>query len=291
MYFQVQQLLTLSLIMMLGKWYAYISLTWFEIVSVLFFTAFVSHVLLYWKIQKLDYFSFSALSTAIGVMLMLSSTHLWIIMFLIALGLASKHILQLHKKHFFNPSNFSLILGLLFFYHDAHLVLGQLGDAIWLQIVVFVLAVAILLRVKRWRIPMVFIVMYVALQYTIVLSNDPMMTLDNIWEHFYAVSFFLFIFFMLTDPQTTPQNTYAQVFFAFFIALCATLLDYYNGFRVQHLFLSLFLNTYLFVGGSLCLNENLKKHEKFLLGILLFLVLGAIIFIELQAPYYLEMNG
>jgi hypothetical protein len=65
-------------------------------------------------------------------------------------------------------------------------------------------------------------------------------------------------------------------------------LDYYAGYRVQHLFLSLFLLSVLWRIEGL---GRWEPREKFLYLALTFLVLGVIIYIEMQPSYYFEMDG
>jgi len=289
-YPQFQQLINLGLLLLLGKYTAHIYLPWKHILLILLVTVCIEHLMLYMKENEITFFSFSSLSTAIGVMLMMVTSSIWITILLITFGLFQKHFLQYKNEHFFNPSNFALMMGLLFFYQDAHIVLGQLGDSTGLGIVVALLGISILYRVDRWIIPLSFFIVYLVLQYVFVVSNDPVLIMENIYDRFYSVSFMVFILFMLTDPKTTPQKGWQQIMFSVFIAAVATLLDYIHGFRVQHLFMSLFVLSPL-----VPLLMNWKKfHYKTLLVMsiaMLFLSLSAIIYIEMKPPYYFEMEG
>ncbi len=301
MHSQFQQVLNLFLLLLLGKYKAHIYLSWSNIFFLLTFTIFIEHIFLYLKNKKLSYFSFSALSTAMGVILMMASPHLWIYVIVIALGLLQKHfivvLVQNQHRHFFNPSNFALLCGLLFFYKEAHIVLGQLGDDLWLQVIVSLLAILILVRVNRWIIPVCFSAAYLLLQYFLVIQYDPVMIFEELYRRFYSVSFIVFILFMLTDPKTTPEKYPIQLLYALCIALAATLLDVLNGFRVQHLFLSLSLF-------SVCNplleffeheSKNKAKKDKMLFvskTVLILLVLIAVILlIEIKQPYYFSMDA
>jgi Na+-translocating ferredoxin:NAD+ oxidoreductase RnfD subunit len=99
----------------------------------------------------------------------------------------------------------------------------------------------------------------------------------------------VFVAFMLTDPRTTPSNTWQQVVFGIMIALGASWMDRAYGFRVQHLFMVLFALSpwisYLTVKSS-------EKQKTFFVSLALFLLaISVIIFIESQPPYYFEMDG
>ena len=284
---QLHQNLNLLFLLIVGSFVANIHLSWVDIVLILAFTLFIEHIFLFFNKERTFYLSYSAISTSVGVIVLMYSAELWIYFVVIALGLFQKHFLTINKKHLFNPSNFSLIMALLLFYNDAHMVLGQLGDELWLSVVVFVVAGVMLIRVDRWIISLAFILFYVALQYLLVLSYDPVMTFQDIYLRFYSVTFMLFIYFMLTDPPVTPSKWQLQILFAFLVALLPVLLDRLYGFRVQHLFMSVFFFS-MFVP---LLGEKMSSKEWIKAGLVLFLVIAVIVTIEIQEPYYFEMQG
>lgn len=288
---QQQQLLNLFLLVLVGAYSSNLYLLWYEVGAVLLFTWMFDRLLAVGYNQK-RYFTrnFSSLSTAIGVMLMMASTHFYIYLVVIALGLFQKYALEINKHHFFNPSNFALIVGLFFFYDEAHIVLGQLGNELWLSGVLLVLALSILVRVNRWRIPLFFTLAYLLFEYLLVVRIDPLLIMEEIYYRFYSVSFVLFILFMLTDPKTTPQKPYQQIIFATLIAFLAVGLERFYGFRVQHLFLALFvfsLFTPLLMEWQ---SESRAKIAKITL-LLFVLAIVVIINIESQSPFYFTMDG
>ncbi len=285
---QFHQNINLFLLLIVGSFVAHIYLGWVEIVSILLFTVLVEHIFLYFNKRRDFYFSYSSFSTGIGVIVLMYSPHLWIYFVVIALGLFQKHFITFEGKQFFNPSNFALMMALLFFYKDAHIISGQFGDELWLLLVVSILAIIILVRVNRWVIPLAFVVSYLFLQYFLVLSYDPVIVFEDIYHRFYSVTFILFIYFMLTDPPVTPSKWYWQIVFAFLISLMAVLLDRFYGFRVQHLFMAVFFFS---------LFSNFLRVDKEFIPLLkvsviiLFFVVAILTFIEMQPPYYFEMEG
>jgi Na+-translocating ferredoxin:NAD+ oxidoreductase RnfD subunit len=220
---------------------------------------------------------------------MLASPQWWIYILVLVLTIFQKHLLTVDKNHFFNPSNFALIAAIALFYNETHIITGQLGEQLWLSALVVALAVAILVRVDRWAISLVFVLSYVVLQYFMVVGYDPVMTFEMIYERFYAVSFIVFVAFMLTDPRTTPGPKVQQIIFAIIIAAISTYLDRVNGFRVQHLFMALFVSSVW----TPLLNAKVENRKKILIlsSILFILAVGVIMFIENQPPYYFEMEG
>ena len=286
---QLQQLINLTLLLLLGFSVSSVYLSFYSIASIIIVILFWEYLFISIVYKKEYFFPYSAVSTVLGVVLMMASSSIWIY-YVMAIGaLLQKHLLRIGNRHIFNPSNFALIFGLLLFYNRAHIVLGQLGDEVWFGCLLVMLGFAILYRAKRWMIPLAFTALYLLLQYYIVVLHDPVMIPETVYYRFYSVSFLLFIFFMLTDPLTTPDSIYGQVWFAFFVAFGATMLDYYYGFRVQHLFLSLFIVTPLsrfFESWKV-----LTKKERLLVFPIVLLALSAIIVIEMQPPYHFEMEG
>jgi Na+-translocating ferredoxin:NAD+ oxidoreductase RnfD subunit len=279
---QLQQFLNLSLLLVVGMNVGYLYLSWEKIIVLLLFSLCLEHLFLYIKHTQVTYFSFSSLSTTMGVVLMMVTSHYFLYMLVIFLALLQKQFLHYKGQHFFNPSNFALIMGLVLFYDDMHLVMGQLSDSRWLMLLVVILAIGILYRVKRWLIPLAFVGFYLLFQYLIIVQSDPVLLMEDVLHRFYSVSFMVFVFFMLTDPKTTPHSTLYQLFFALLLASISSILDYYYGFRIQHLFLVLFFLTPLFI--------VFRYLHIFKSIVLLFLVLSAIIYIEIQPPYYYAMD-
>lgn len=246
----------------------------------------IEHLFLYREHHTLSFFSYSSLTTAMGILMMLVAPSLWIYLSILFLGLFQKHMIGYKHFHFFNPSNFALMMGMLIFYRDAHMVMGQLGDAFALRIGVVVAAVLILYRVDRWLIPVVFSLSYLLFQYFWVVSYDPVLLFEDVYERFYSVSFILFVLFMLTDPRTTPPIWWQQALFAVAVSMVAVGLDRLYGFRIQHLFMALFLLSPFHM-----IARFHKDHGVWARTLLVVvLALSVIIYIEIQPPYYYEMN-
>jgi hypothetical protein len=286
---QLQQFLTLLVLLISGKYVAYIHLTWVECAGLLLIGLAVDQFFVWMKHRENMYIAYSALSTTLGVTLMLVAVHFWMYAVVIGLALVQKHLIRVDARHFFNPSNFALIAAMLLFYNEAHLVLGQLGESFVLRMSVMVLAAAVLIRVDRWVIPLVFGVTYLWAEYVWIVGYDPVMMFEEIYERFYSVSFVVFVAFMLTDPRVTPPGFLQQVVFGAAVALIGVWMDRMSGFRVQHLFMALFV---LSPWVPLFYVDASHRKKTLLVSLVLFLLaVGAIMYIENQPPYYFEMNG
>lgn len=212
-------------------------------------------------------------------------------MLVIAMGLLQKHFLVYNGRHFFNPSNFALLMALLLFYDQAHMVLGQLGDDLWVRAFVLLIAALILWRVERWVISVIFCLAYLFFEYFLIIRYDPVLIVDDLLDRFVSVSFIVFITFMLTDPRTTPKQFTRQILFAICIAFVAALLDATQGFRVQHLFLSLAFCTPWVVFLALWKSWSNRSSLVSIMTVIMLFVISAILLIESKPPYYFSMDG
>jgi Na+-translocating ferredoxin:NAD+ oxidoreductase RnfD subunit len=286
---QQQQVLTLIFLFVIGKQVAHVYIDWVHIVELLVVAIITEHVLILAKHHRVPYVSVSSLSTTLGMAMMMVATSVWIYVFLLVAALVQKHTWVVASRHFFNPSNFALIVGMLLFYNRAHIVLGQMGEIPWFLATVMVLALLILVRVDRWRIPVAFVASYLFFEYIWIVGYDPVATFDDIFQRFYSVSFVIFVAFMLTDPRTTPSSPHYQLIFGMVLAMLGTWMDRRFGFRVQHLFMVLFLISPWVPWIEAAPPE---KQKTFWVSLTLFLLaMGAIMYIESQPPYYFEMEG
>jgi hypothetical protein len=259
-----------------------------EITFILLFTLSIEHLFLYLNKNRTFYFSYSSVTTAVGIMVLIYANFLWIYFLIITLALAQKHFLLLKERHFFNPSNFALTVALFLFYEESHLIAGQFGDELLFSMIVLVLALSILVRVGRLLIPFLFLFFYLLLQYLFVVTYDPIVTFQEVYHRFFSVTFMLFIYFMLTDPQVTPEKWQGQTVFIFLVVLLVTFLDRYYGYRVQHLFMSLFFFSFWVHYRRF---KSLSLRELKLVVTILFSVVVMLFVIQSQEPYYFEMNG
>ena len=237
-----------------------------------------------WLLQKK--INYSALVTALGIVLMIGYLKWYIPFVLITIALLQKKYIRLESSHIFNPSNFAVIAALILFYPKALPIIGQLGyQGYFILIVVLIMASAILIRVNRFAIPISFMIFYTLLEYIIIRSSNPYWEFSHFLEQFFTTSFIVYIFFMLTDPKTTPNSLSLQIFFAAVVAFFLVIIEYFTSARVWNLFLSLFISSIFFIP----FYRTLKQKEWGLYAIYLTLSILAIIYISQKKPIYFSM--
>ena len=244
---QFQQLINLLLLLLIASLNNSLQASWGYIFILAAYSAFLEAIISY-KFENKIYFPYSAIITSFGIILMVGFLKWYIPFVVVTLAILQKKFIKIDGKHIFNPSNFALILAIALFYPKASPIIGQLGVKGW-YIIYFVIFIAtlILIRVNRVAISVSFIAFYILLEYLIIKPTNPLWSLDEFLNSFFSTSFIVYIFFMLTDPITTPNSLAKQIFFGFFVALITVALDYFVGEHLRNLFLSLYLTSVIFI--------------------------------------------
>jgi Na+-translocating ferredoxin:NAD+ oxidoreductase RnfD subunit len=274
---QLHHLINLFILLFLAKEYAYLYLDWSKIVSIIVFALLSESAISWINTRQIKKYPFSSITTAIGVILMVYSTHIWLYFILIFISILQKYIIKIQNRHIFNPSNFAIFILLLTFDNFGGVSGGTLGHNLNIAFLVILLGIFILIRVNRWILPLGFTIFYLIFEISLVTEVDNTIFIEDIFEKFYSVSFILFILFMLTDPLTTPKNPIHQIIFAIFIAILSTTFDYFWGMRVEHIFLALTLSSPLIL-----LLESDRLKEFFIIESILTLLSLFILFKNLN---------
>ncbi len=91
----------------------------------------------------------------------------------------------------------------------------------------------------------------------------------------------------MTDPAITPSKKGHQALFGVSLAIITTILDKLYNFRVQHIFISLFILS----PSVIILSSKLNKRDKIISLIAIIFIITVVITIENRPPYYIEMEG
>ena len=165
----------------------------------------------------------SCLSLGLLLNFSLGYSFLWIP---IGIAIASKYLLTLNGKHLFNPSMFAICMCLFFGggwvnLAPAYQWVGTV-ESTWLVSAFMVTGalIAFACRIQRHWLILSFLFFYAlqtALRAYILRYHIPWETL--VIGTLTAPAFYLFTFFMITDPKTSPPQVKSQIIVGFFIAL------------------------------------------------------------------------
>lgn len=164
----------------------------------------------------------SALITGLGLCLLLKANMFGTLAFAGGISIASKFLLRYNGKHIFNPNNFGIILTILIT-GDAWISPGQWGSGALMVFFIGVLGSLMLFKVGRIDTILAFLGTFAVLQFVKVVlwQGWPM---DFFFHQFTSGTLFLYAFFMITDPVTTPNAPKARILWAAGIALVSFLL-------------------------------------------------------------------
>jgi len=168
-------------------------------------------------------FPLSALITSLSLSFLLNYSHSsWMILLPILLAIGSKYVLRLNGKHFFNPALFGVAGSLLL---SRELItaapayqwngIGAMSAFIIMLGLIFVIP-----KVNRHWLIIAFLTTFTlqtALRAFIMRHHLPFETL--FFGTLSSPSFFIFTFFMITDPATSPAKKNDQIIVAVAIAL------------------------------------------------------------------------
>jgi Na+-transporting NADH:ubiquinone oxidoreductase subunit NqrB len=154
----------------------------------------------------------SAMITGLGISLLMKANDPFLFGFAALFAIGMKFITKINGKHLWNPANFGII-AIAAISGNAWISPGQWGSNALIMFIVGTAGLAVLSTIKRLETGIAFLATYTALEYirTVVYLG---------WEHdvFFlkmaSGSLWLFSFFMITDPMTTPNNRRIRMLWA-----------------------------------------------------------------------------
>ena len=188
-------------------------------------------------------FPLSAYISSASLALLLNYSHNYLLLFLpVFFTIASKYIFTFRGRHIFNPSLFGVVVALklgndLFGSAPAY----QWGGSPAMAALIVTLAlVFFVFRIGRLPLIVSFLVFYaiqLLLRAWILRWHLPFETV--VFGTISSAAFYLFTFFMLTDPKTSPNRAWAQVGWSF--GVVALDLWFHTRQNLSTLFLALFV--------------------------------------------------
>jgi enediyne biosynthesis protein E4 len=166
----------------------------------------------------------SALITSLSLSFLLNYSYgSWMILLPPLIAIGSKYVLRWNGKHFFNPALTAVTISLLI----SHSLITSAPAYQWNGIASLWIFIALLgvffvgLKVPRTTLILAFLMTYTvqtALRALIMRHHLPFETL--FLGTLTSPSFMIFVFFMITDPQTSPKDSRTQMIVGIAIALC-----------------------------------------------------------------------
>jgi hypothetical protein len=162
----------------------------------------------------------------------------WIFCLAAAVSLLSKYLIKVGGKHIFNPSNFGLVLCFVILgsgrTEPLYFWWGPMST--WMALALAIIVVGGLAILTRLRLIVIAVGFWVSFAAGVGLLAATGHAMTARWHagpitgaYFWWVlvtspEILVFLFFMITDPKTTPQSTRARALYAVSIGLLAALL-------------------------------------------------------------------
>jgi enediyne biosynthesis protein E4 len=190
-------------------------------------------------------FPISALITSLSLSILLNYSHdYWILMVPVFFAISTKYIFTFNNRHNFNPAQVAVTLSLLFCSElitsaPAYQWYGLSSIGV---LIVFLGLMFVMPQVSRVPLVMSFLVSYTLLTLLrawIMQHHLPFQTL--FLGSITSPAFFLFTFFMITDPATSPNDRKEQIKVGIILAVLDLLFHikqsyytfFYAGFTLQ----------------------------------------------------------
>ena len=169
------------------------------------------------KLQPFD--PRSALITGLSLCLLLRTDSLFWAGTGAAVAISSKFLLRWRGKHFFNPTNFSLVFLLGLAPDKVWVSPGQWGQAAFFAFLLLCLGGWVVIQACRSDVTAAFLGFYLLVLWgrSQALGEPGAIPLHRLQNG----SLLLFAFFMISDPKSTPDSRVGRLLFAILVALGA----------------------------------------------------------------------
>lgn len=248
---QTNQILLLSTILIIWVEFYWLNTNYIKI-SVIFSTLMILDALfLRVKTGKWT-FPFSWVAAWFGISLFLRTDELLIYFFVCVLAIVWKNLFTIRGRHFMNPSNMAIFTALILFPYYTWINTLQWGNHTWViseQYLIILLIALFFWLFITYRVYQIFKYKYIIdYIWPFLILHLLLFFFFAQWETlnsaigFFSVSFFIFVFHMITDPKTVPNKSFSRFFYSISIVLTFYILQFFIN-ESYALLGSLFFNT------------------------------------------------
>ena len=188
--------------------------------------------------------SISIGNTMAAIFVMANVDDPWFYFLAICFGIAAKYIFQIKNQHLFNPGNIGIVLSLLFVTNTyVRIIYNQFAMSnYWVLAFVIINGLIITLTANRFVLAMAYMLGTAGFLYALSPYFNYSRTM--LIGPTLSISGIVFIFFMITDPKTTPSKWSEQVIFGLVCAFIGAIMRMNE--MVHDSFVALFLTTALY---------------------------------------------
>ncbi|MBI1862194.1 MAG: RnfABCDGE type electron transport complex subunit D [Deltaproteobacteria bacterium] len=182
---------------------------------------------------------YSAVISGLSVLLLGRAQSVALLCLAAALAIASKFAIRWKGKHFFNPTNFGILVTILLM-GQMWVSPGQWGSDLLIAGWVGVLGLVVVVRSARWDTAFVFLGAYA---FFLAIRVWHLGQSWAVLQHqLSSGTLIVFAFFMISDPRSTPDDRRARAAFAVGVAALSYHLRFFHQVSAAPLWALLFLS-------------------------------------------------
>lgn len=166
----------------------------------------------------------SAAISAFGLCILFYAQSIYMVAVCSVITIASKFIFRINKTHFINPTNAGIILTIILF-GKGWISPGQWGTLSFLTFFIIGVGLMVVTKSNRLDTALTFLICAFTLDYLRIVIYQGW-DFSVLLHKYTNGSIILFIFFMITDPRSTPQHRGARIFWAVILSLTTYYLSY-----------------------------------------------------------------
>lgn len=235
---QLYQTAILSCILFVWVYFFHLDISFFEILITFITVSALDYLFINnFHLNVKNAIPYSGINTAFGICFFLRSDDIILYIFAGALAICGKHLIQVWWRHFFNPSNMGLFVTLCLFPQYTWVNTLQWWNYTWeisreyifMLWIVLALWVFISVRVKqvlKYEYLFNYILPFFIL-HSILFFIIPYYESLSSYLLFFNISFFIFLFFMITDPKTIPKKSISRILYASSMVLLFYVLQFF----------------------------------------------------------------
>jgi Na+-translocating ferredoxin:NAD+ oxidoreductase RnfD subunit len=169
----------------------------------------------------------SSYMTGVSIGILVRSPAWWTYAAGSVLGISQKYAIQFQGRHLFNPSNFGLCILLVAVPEIVAALSKQWTNMPGVMLFIFLLGFVVISRLRRLDIVFTYVLGFILL--SLVRSTITGVPILAELSPASGPAFQLFIFFMITDPSTTPSTRKGRMGYAVAIAAVEALLRFWRN--------------------------------------------------------------
>jgi len=170
-----------------------------------------------WWLRAWEWELRSALISGLSLCLLCRTNSLALTAVAAGLAIGSKFLLRYERKHWFNPTNFGLMVMVGLTGGQVWVSPGQWGNALILAFFFACMGGLVVTRARRADVALTFLAAWAALLVGRSLWLGEPLTIPL--HRLESGGLLLFAFFMISDPRSTPDSRLGRIVFACLVAL------------------------------------------------------------------------